>query len=255
MSVPPRAVIVAAGLGHRLRPHTDDRPKCMVDVGGKALLDWQREALAQVGIDAVTVVRGYKGEAIHGPGLEFADNPDYARNNILGSLLCAEKALAGGCVISYSDILYGRDVVAPLVATDADIAIVVDVAWQAAYVGREGHPPAEAELVSVRDGRVVEAGKGLAPETAHGEFIGLLKLSARGAAIFCEAYHRARAMYGDDRPFRRAARFERAYLTDMLEELAAAGVGVVPVEIRGGWREIDVPGDLERARAWWAARA
>jgi choline kinase len=254
VSIPPRAVIVAAGLGQRLRPHTDHRPKCMVDVAGKTLLDWQCEALAQVGIDSVTVVRGYRGDAIRRPGLEFADNPDYARNNILGSLLCAEKALAEGCVISYSDILYGRDVVAPLVASEADIAIVVDVAWQAAYVGRDGHPPAEAELVSVRDGRVVEAGKGLSPGAAHGEFIGLLKLSARGAAIFCEAYHRARAVHGDDGPFRRAARFERAYLTDMLEELAAAGVAVVPVDIRGGWREIDVPGDLERARAWWTGR-
>jgi choline kinase len=227
----------------------------MVDVAGKPLLDWQCQALAKVGVDAVTVVRGYRGEAIRGPGIEFVENPDYAQNNILGSLLCAESALRDGCVVCYSDILYGPEVVAPLVASEADIAIVVDVAWQAGYVGREGHPPAEAELVNVRDGRVVEAGKGLEPETAHGEFIGLLKLSARGAATLCQAYHRARAAYTDDRPFHRAARFERAYLTDMFQELAGSGVAVVPVDIRGGWLEIDVPGDLERARRWWAARA
>jgi choline kinase len=227
----------------------------MVEVGGRAILDWQLEAMEKVGIRDVAVIRGYRGEAIQRPGLRFFENPDYPRNNILGSLLCAEPALAAGGVVSYSDILYGVEVLETLLASDADIAAVVDVIWQEGYAGREGHPLAEAELVRVEAGRVVEAGKGIPAPAAYGEFIGLMKLTARGATTLREHYHRARAAHAEvGGRFHRAATFEQAYLTDMFQELAAHGVAVTPVGIRGGWMEIDVSGDLERARRRWGRR-
>lgn len=249
------AIIIAAGTGKRLLPYTAERPKCMLEIAGKTILDWQLDAMRTVGITDVAVIRGYRGEAIQRPCLRFFDNPDYLRNDILGSLFCAEEALVGGCVVSYSDILYGPEVLQTLLASEADIAIVADVDWQAGYEGREAHPLSEAELLKVEGGRVIEAGKGIPPEDAYGEFIGLAKLTARGAATLRNFYHRARATYGQaGRPFQRAAAFERAYLTDMFQELAAHAVPVTPVGIRGGWMEIDVPGDLERARSLWARR-
>ena len=248
--VPPRAVIIAAGMGNRLRPHTDDRPKCMLDVRGRPMLEWQLEAIRKAGIDDVALVRGYRGETIARRDLTYFENRDYERNNILGSLFCAEPAFAGGALIAYSDILYTPAVVAAAVASPADIGIVVDVAWRDGYVGRVGHPLEEAELVRTEDGRVVDAGKGIDFDAAYGEFIGMLKVSAAGAAAMGTAYHAARARHAG-RPFQKAATFERAYLTDMFSELAQQGVTVTPVPIRGGWMEIDVEGDLERARRSW----
>lgn len=246
------AVILAAGMGKRLLPYTADRPKCMLEVAGKTILDWQLNALRSVGITDVAVIRGYRGEAIQRPSLRFFDNPDYSRNNILGSLFCAEAALADGCVVSYSDILYRPDVLRKLLSSDGDVTIAVDPDWQLRYEGREGHPVSEAELVKAEHGRVIEAGKGIPPEEAYGEFIGLMKLTVRGAATFRDFYRKARARYGEaDRPFQRAATFAQAYLTDMFQELASSGVRVTPVEIHGGWMEIDVPKDLELARSRW----
>ena len=78
-----KAIIVAAGRGRRLGTETDDIPKCMVKVGGRAILHWQLDALAAAGVDDVVIVRGYLGDRIAGPtgpgpALRFIDNPEWA---------------------------------------------------------------------------------------------------------------------------------------------------------------------------------
>jgi choline kinase len=247
-----RAIIVAAGKGYRLLPHTADFPKCMLEIGGRTLLDWQLEALKAVDITDVVLVRGYRGEAIRRSSIRFVDNADYERNNVLASLFCAEDALVGGSVISYSDILYTAQVLRKLLSSKGDITVVVDVAWRSRYEGREGHPVAEAELVTVDKGQLVDAGKGIPVEEAHGEFIGLMKLTKKGADIFRGVYHRARVQYGStQRPFHRAVTFQQAYLTDLFQELISCGIPIGFVEIDGGWMEIDVPRDLAVARTTW----
>ena len=91
-----KAIIVAAGRGRRLGTETDGIPKCMVTVGGRPILHWQLDALAAAGVDDVVIVRGYLGDRIagadrRGTALRFIDNPDWANNNILTSLLYAER--------------------------------------------------------------------------------------------------------------------------------------------------------------------
>ncbi|MBM4441167.1 MAG: phosphocholine cytidylyltransferase family protein [Candidatus Rokubacteria bacterium] len=246
-----RAVIVAAGVGRRLTPHTADRPKCMVEVGGRAMLDWQLAALRAAGVEDFVVVRGHGADAVARPRLRYATNADYARNNILGSLMSAESELAGGALVAYSDILYDSEVPRSLLESDADIALAVDRDWRGVYVDREGHPEDEAELVRTLGDRVVEAGKGIPLTVAFGEFIGMLRLSAAGARTLCAVYREVLARDGLDMPFQRAKSLRTAYLTDMFQELAGRGVTVTAVPIRGRWMEIDVPGDLARARATW----
>ena len=62
-----RAILLGAGQGTRLRPLTDDRPKCMVEVGGRPLLDWQIRALRAAGVDDIVLVRGYSRSRIQAP--------------------------------------------------------------------------------------------------------------------------------------------------------------------------------------------
>ena len=82
---------------------------------------------------------------------------------------------------------------------------------------------------------------------AHGEFIGLAKFSKTGAEILRSNYQRVVAEY-HGRAFQQAALVEKAYLTDMIQELVNLGYEVHSVDIEGGWLEIDTPEDLERAR-------
>jgi choline kinase len=246
-----RAIIVAAGMGRRLAPYTDDRPKCLVEVNGKSILERQIEAYRAAGIDEICVVRGYRAEDIHFPGLRYFENRRFRENNILASLFCAEEAMAGGFYFSYSDIVFRREVVRDLVAApgEQDYALIVDRRWAEAYEGRDLHPIEEAELCHVENGLVRALGKRVVPrEQAHGEFIGLARFSPRAAASMQSAYRALAAELGPEAPFGTARRFESAYVTDLLNHLIAAGEAMHPVDIHGGWREIDTTQDLERAR-------
>jgi choline kinase len=245
-----RAIIVAAGMGRRLAPYTDDRPKCLVEVAGRTLLARQIDTYRAAGVSDIVVVRGYRKELIDLPGLRYYDNDDFRTNNILASLFRAEEAMEGGFFFSYSDIVFRPEVTAALARSTADYALIVDRRWRDAYAGRDLHPVSEAELAHVRDGRVLALGKRVVPaEEAHGEFIGHARFSSAAAARMRAEYRRLEDKLGKDQPFGTAPRFEVAYLTDLLNHLIAAGETLTAVDIDGGWREIDTTQDLERAHA------
>ena len=253
-----KAIIVAAGRGRRLGPETAEIPKCMVSVGGRPILHRQLTALAAAGADDVVIVRGYLGDRIAPavgapPPVRFVENPDWEKNNILASLLYAEREMGGGFLFSYSDIVFATEHARRVAASTAEVALIVDRRWQDAYAGRVQHPVSEAELVKVEetaDGpRVRRVGKRVVPaEQAAGEFIGLAKLSAAGGAALADVWARARAG-GLEQPFGQAATLRQAYLSDALNQMADEGVPLVPVFIDGGWREIDTEEDLGRAHA------
>lgn len=247
-----KAIIIAAGMGNRLEHHTDDRPKCMVEVAGRSILDHQLAAFHANNIEEIHVVRGYLSERLIVPGgATYWENPDFRDNNILLSLMHAEGAMGGAFLTTYSDIVYTSEVVRTLMESPDDIALVVDRQWANAYEGREDHPVEQAELCEVDGSRVVRVGKQVGPERALGEFIGLAKFSEKGGQQVTEVYHDVRARYGDDEPFQAAGLFRKAYLTDLFLELIARGIHVGYVVIEGGWREIDTVEDLERVSREW----
>ena len=243
-----KAIIVAAGPGSRLMPITDERPKCLLEIGGKTILERALEALKENGVEDIVVVRGYKGHLIDYPGITYCHNPEFRKNNILRSLFYAEDEMNDDFIFSYSDIVYSREIVARLIGSEADVALIVDVNWIQTYEGRDQHPISEAELVKVENGKVVKIGKEVVkPEEAHGEFIGLAKFTKSGAETMKAAYRRVSEDHCAS-PFQNAASLDKAYMTDMLQELVDDGLLVQSVDIEGGWVEIDTPQDLERAR-------
>lgn len=249
-----RAIIIAAGQGMRLRPFTDDRPKCMVDVAGRPMLHHQMRALRSHGVQEFVIIRGYLGDRIRPDSMEgvrFVDNTDYLNNNILVSLFTAGAELAGDCVVSYADIVYHPDVVRAVLSSPAPGALIVDRRWRDTYEGRTDHPVTEAELCRLNrslPGLVEEVGKQVGPDGAYGEFIGLARfrapLVARLWAHYSAAVHR-----GLDAPFGAAKTLRKAYMTDLINEAIADGEYFAAVPIEGKWREIDTVQDLERARA------
>lgn len=224
----------------------------MVEIGGRSIVSYMLEAFRANAVDDIHIIRGYLAERLTVEGATYWENPDFRDNNILHSLFCARPALQGPFLTSYSDIVYGPEVVEKLLASPYDVALVVDRDWRAAYAGREDHPPEQAELTIVDGDRVLEVGKHVTPgQEPLGEFIGLAKFSARGASWLTETFDDIRARLRDDEPFQAADEFARAYLTDILEEMIDRGrtVGAVPID--GGWREIDTVEDLQRVSRDW----
>ena len=241
-----KAIILAAGLGSRLRHLTLDRPKAMLEIDGRSLIDRQLDTFRSLGIDDITVVTGHHADRFRLNGVKTRHNDDYPNNNILLSLMYARDQLDDDVIVSYSDIVYGRSIVEALLDADGDIVAVCDADWEDAYVGRTEHPVEQAENVVIADGLVSRIGKHLAADEADGEFIGLLRLSQAGTATLRATFDDVAARHAG-RPFQSAQRFETAYLTDMLQELIERGHEVRPVMIHGGWREIDTIEDFRNA--------
>ncbi len=242
------ALIVAAGLGSRLKSHTENLPKCMLDFGGKTLLERQLKAYRDCGINNISIVRGYKKNKINYKDIKYFDNKDYENNNILNSIFYGEKVINGNVIIAYSDILFESNVVKRLLGSDHDISVVVDIDWKGYYVDRKEHPIEEAENVIFNsNNEVVKIGKiATEKQEVHGEFIGMMKLTHRGAEIFKQNFHRVKKLYWN-KPFQRAKIFQKAYLTDMIQELVDIGIKVHCVIIERGWKEIDTVEDYEKA--------
>ena len=241
-------IIIAAGLGSRLKKYTDNLPKCMLDFAGKTLLQRQIEAFKINGLNKISVIRGFKKEKINYPDLTYFENKEYKNNNILNSLMYAEEALNGHVIVSYSDILFEKEVVKRLMESEHDISIVVDIDWRGYYINRKDHPINEAEnVIFDANNNVVEIGKiHTGKHDVHGEFIGMLKLSPRGSEIFKKHFHRAKDLYWN-KPFQRAKTFQKAYITDIIQDMTDLGVPIHCVIIERGWKEIDTEEDYKNA--------
>lgn len=242
-----KAIIIAAGMGSRLNPLTNNTPKCMLELNGKTLLQHQVEALRGAGVDKIAVIKGYKQEAIAYPDLAYYLNDNYQNNNILHSLFYAQDEMHDEFIAAYSDIFYTKDIVSRLLDNKGDISIVVDIEWRDSYQGRLDHPVEEAEnVIFDADNNVVRIGKILPDKMAvHGEFIGMMKCSKKGAEIFSRYFLRLKQIY-TGKPFQRAKVFEKAYLTDIFQDMADYGVKINCVIIEKGWAEIDTVEDYER---------
>ena len=132
--------------------------------------------------------------------------------------------------------------------SEHDISIVVDIDWRGYYINRKEHPINEAEnVIFDANNNVVEIGKiNTERHDVHGEFIGMMKFSPRGSEIFKKQFHRAKELYWN-KPFQRAKFFQKAYLTDMIQDMVDMGVPIHCVIIERGWKEIDTVEDYEKA--------
>jgi L-glutamine-phosphate cytidylyltransferase len=233
-----KAIIIGAGRGSRLRHLTEEIPKTLVPILGRPMLDGILEALAAGGLrpPEVVFICGYLAGTIKAryPALEYVENPEWERNNILASLMYARDRMAGGFVSTYADIVYRPAVVAELVQSPHDLTVVCDTAWRRRYVGRSQHPETDAEKLRADGPRVVEMSRRLASEAASGEFIGVMKASPAGAARLARAFDEARAEFAGE-VFREGRTFEKAYLIDLLQHMLERGEVIHRIDTDGGY--------------------
>lgn len=231
-----KALVLAAGRGSRLGPFTADRPKCLVGIEGKSLLDRQVAALLAAGATEVGVATGWCAEAFGGSGLTTFDNPEWAETTMVDSLASAEKwLLEGPVLVSYGDIVYTAETARRLAAADGPLAISYDPDWEALWRSRFDSPLDDAETF-VRDGsdRLLDIGG--RPSTAdevQGQYLGLLRFTP-------EAWSTIRDLRATD------AGTRGLDMTGLLRHLVRTGLlSITTVAAEGPWCEFDHPSDLE----------
>jgi L-glutamine-phosphate cytidylyltransferase len=178
-----KAIILAAGRGSRMKELTEEIPKCLLEVEGKALLDRQIESLKGAGIEEIAIVTGYRRELLLNRGLFEFNNPRWAETNMVSSLACASEWLeAEPCIVSYSDIFYDSQAVLSLMEDGSDLAVTYDPNWLELWTSRFGDPLLDAETFRINeDSFLTEIGnKPNSTDEVEGQYMGLLRFSTEG---------------------------------------------------------------------------
>jgi choline kinase len=251
-----RPIVIGAGRGSRLGPETDEIPKALVPVMGRPMLEWILDALAAGGFSRkdVVFICGYKADVVRSryPEFTFVDNPDWEKNNILASLLCARQHMRNGFVSTYADIVYRGSVVKNVAQSPHALVLACDTDWRRRYIDRSQHPETDAEKMRAEGDRVVELSRRIQPERASGEFIGVAKATAEGAEAILSAFDRVAAEWtGREEPWREGRSFRRAYLIDLFQHMLESGTPFRRVDTHGGYMELDTREDLACAEKWW----
>jgi choline kinase len=231
-----KAIILAAGRGSRMGALTDEKPKCLNKVGGKALLEHQMEALRSGGVSDIAAVTGYKQELLHPLVPHHFENPRWAQTNMVRSLQCADAWLSTSrCIVSYSDIFYEPVAVTALAADSGDICITYDVNWLEQWSLRFEDPLSDAERFEISPEGFVTTIGGRASSVSEikGQYMGLLAFNPAGWATIQN--------YLNQRP---PEEVDRLDMTGMLSRLIAQGVKIRGIPYSGRWGEVDSATDL-----------
>ena len=237
-------VILAAGMAKRLRPLTDNQPKCLLKVGDKTLLERTVDAMRQAGITEFVVVTGYLAEQIRsfleqyavehqGLTFHFLHNADYANNNNIYSLW-----MAGEVVRDREFLLMDSDIL-------CDPAAVVRIAQEAgSALALNRHELGEEEIKVIvdADGCITEINKTCRPEDAMGESVGIEHMSAEYSTALYRELDQMIVKEGLIDVF-----YERAF-----ERLIPQGHTFRVVDTTDYFSyELDTPEDFERAQELW----
>ena len=234
-----RAIILSAGKGSRLLPLTADRPKCLIEMSGRTLLQWQLDSLFAAGIRDTVVVAGFGLELVEQViarrgsrrgSVSVIFNPFYHVADNLGSAWMARSAMDRDFLLLNGDTLIPPALVAGLLAAaPAPITLAVDT--------KEQYDADDMKVLCEGD-RLVRIDKGLAAGSYNAEAIGLARFIGEGRAAFRETVEQMMRMPDGTSQF-----YLRA-----IDRLADTGiVHAAPI---GGleWVEVDYPADLEMAR-------
>lgn len=239
---PRAAVVLAATRGRGLEAMTAERPKVMLPIAGKALLRWLVDGFKKENINDITVVGGYRADAIDTTGIKLVVNERYATSGELSSLACAIGSLDSDAVISYGDLLFRSYVLRDLVESRADFSVVVD----SLMTGSSNHTVRDFAYCSRGDDRglfgtpvLLErvTGAADAERAPHGRWIGLLNVSRAGLAKLKETMKVLAA----------ESRFEALDMPALLNTLIAGGSKIEVLYVHGHWRGVNDLDDLRQA--------
>ncbi|WP_209023014.1 NTP transferase domain-containing protein [Sphingomonas kaistensis] len=239
-----QAIILSAGQGSRLGQLTYDRPKCLIEFGGRSLLDRQLDVAAACGIERVVVVTGFREDAVEaalerrraagqGPQVRTLFNPFYKVADNTGSLFMAREALAGDTLVWNGDTMVSPALMKKVVANrQPGICVTIDRK-------ADGYDADDMKVV-VEDGRLRAIGKRLTDDDGvNAESIGLLAFRGDGAERFRGAIEAAM----------RSPEGTQIWYLRVIHHLAQDSA-VWTLDIAGEqWGEVDFPEDIERAEA------
>lgn len=240
----PRAILLAASRGAELKELTEDRPKVLIDINGKPLIEQSINTFYAHDIKDISIVRGYKKEAFKFPNIKYVDNDNYENTNELSSLFLAKKEIVDHTIIAYGDILFRKYILSRLLEEKGDITIVVDANIKNRTEDYKGDfvlcskkhtnsfDEGTVELQGIKFGTAGES------KEASGEWIGLVKTNKVGSDILSKTLTELSA----------TPDFNKLKLPDLMNKLLEKKVKINVMYIDGHWMDVDSYSDVSKGQ-------
>jgi choline kinase len=237
-----KVIILAAGQGERLRPLTENIPKCMVNFLGKSILERQIDIFQNLGINDISVVAGYCADKVNLDNITKFENKNFMTTNMVESLFTAEEKLDDSVIVSYGDIIFEPSIIQSLIDSRHDISVVVDENWKDLWNVRFENPLDDAEsLVLDKNELILELGQKVdSIDNIQGQFIGLMKFQNDGIIDIINFYKKMKLIANSStNPLNPNLPFEKSFMTDFLQGLIQNNQKLNAIVIKNGWLEID----------------
>lgn len=231
-----KAVILAAGIGQRLKPLTEDTPKGLIKIGRSTLTEYTVENLLKLGIDDINIVTGYKaecfppvlGKSFPQVKIKYIYNDKFAATNNSYSIWMAKEAMESGFILLNSDIIYDPQILSKMVSSPDSACMAIDM------VKKLGD---EEMKVSLAGRRIIAISKQVPLPEAKGEYIGIMKLERQACRTFVK--HLRESLFNRQEL--------NIYYEDVLNYMLAE-YPVMAVDTEGRpWTEIDTMEDYDFA--------
>lgn len=232
-----KAVILAAGIGNRLKPITDNTPKSMIKVGDRTILERMLDSLVDYGIEEVCIVVGHLKQKIAGPlgkkyktaKLKYIVNPDYELGSIVSLLVAREEFLEGDALLMDADVIFEREVLGRLLSSKNENCFLID---------KDFKDTGEEMKVAALNKRVVEISRKISREHDEvGEGVGFCKISSAYHSEFFKAIEKKVCL-------NRACDYEMA-LDDFIRRVPAGFEEITGLK----WTEVDFAEDIKKTES------
>ena len=249
-----KVIILAAGQGTRLYPLTKDKPKCLVKLCGKSILDHQLDVLKKCGVNDIHIVGGYLANKLLSYGLNLHINSNFAKTNMVTTFFCASQILSSGSdiIVTYGDIVYEPRVLSSLIKSDAPVSLIVDKFWKKYWESRMDNPLSDAETLKITENnKITEIGK--KPKNyreIQGQYTGMIKFRFDYVKKLKNIWEQM-----DLEKIYDGKNYDNMYMTSFLQHLIDIGWETRAIFTTNGWAEIDCISDLSIADQFWDPNA
>lgn len=225
-----RAIILSAGRGSRLPKYLSLKPKVLLKIGNKTILEKQISNFETMGIKKIALVTGYNSRYLNKLNLKCFHNKKWSTTNMVFSLTKADSWLKKyECIVSYGDILYEKKALKNLINNRNKIAICYDINWKLLWQKRFKNIFSDAETFKVKGRLIKEIGKKTNNvKNIDGQYMGLMKFNPSGWSILKRCLKKE---------FK--GKYQKLYLTDIFQRIIENKNYIYGVKYEGKWAEVD----------------
>ena len=241
-----KAIILAAGAGSRLDNITKNKPKPLVNIGKKSLLEHQITKLQKNGINDITVIIGPYPEKYNFKDIEYVIDKNYNEHDQFGSLLLSKSLMTEEIIILFADIIFQENILQQILNSKNDISISLDLEWKESYKQRTNNDMSNADVSVITNNQILNIGRNSefpkSPVTA--EFLGIIKISN---SFIKDFKNNIESFENRIQKPQNHLSIKNSKVIDFLSFLLSNGIKINPLFISGKWAEIDTEQDLEFA--------